>query len=312
MALIDAKATDFTFGTADDDIIDASYLLGDLIDGLDGNDIIHGLDSADTLVGGSGDDQLFGFGGNDLLNGGAGDDILIGGDGNDYFRPDDGGIGNDVIDGGAGVDWVDYSGAPVTRGLRLNLGDEGVQNTRGAGRDQLISIENATATNFDDRITGSSADNMLIGLDGDDVLIGKDGRDTLIGSGGDDRLKGGDGLDHLDGGLGADTLTGGAGADRFDYRSLGYSNVATGVDLITDFNGAEGDSIFVLPLSFVVNVDDTRFIGDAEFSVSGVTEIRVTESHGIQMVEIDKNGNGGIDFTLMVKGTTLTFDDFLF
>ena len=65
-------------------------------------------------------------------------------------------------------------------------------------------------------------------------------------------------------------------------------------------------------LSFVINVDDTRFIGSAAFSNAGVSEIRVTEAGGIQLVEVDKNGNGSIDMTIEVIGTTLTFDDFLF
>ena len=67
-----------------------------------------------------------------------------------------------------------------------------------------------------------------------------------------------------------------------------------------------------MPLSFVVNVDATRFIGAGNFTSSGVSEIRVTENAGVQLVEIDKNGNGGVDMVIEVVGTALTFDDFLF
>ncbi|RWH31997.1 MAG: type I secretion C-terminal target domain-containing protein, partial [Mesorhizobium sp.] len=50
-------------------------------------------------------------------------------------------------------------------------------------------------------------------------------------------LNGGGGNDTLIGGLGQDTLTGGAGADTFKLDHLDIK------DLITDYNGAEGDKI---------------------------------------------------------------------
>ena len=65
----------------------------------------------------------------------------------------------------------------------------------------------------------------------------------LVGSalGGDD-LRGGSGNDVLNGGGGSDVLTGGLGADRF-ILSLG------GVDTVTDFDAAQGDSIALANLS---------------------------------------------------------------
>ena len=62
----------------------------------------------------------------------------------------------------------------------------------------------------------------------------------------------------------------------------------------------------------MINVDATRFIGSGDFTSSGVSEIRVTTDGTVQTVEIDKNGNGGVDMVIEVVGTTLTFDDFLF
>ncbi|TIP38335.1 MAG: type I secretion C-terminal target domain-containing protein [Mesorhizobium sp.] len=61
----------------------------------------------------------------------------------------------------------------------------------------------------------------------------------MAGGPGNDTLNGGGGNDTLIGGLGQDTLTGGAGADTFklDHLELNIK------DLITDYNGAEGDKI---------------------------------------------------------------------
>lgn len=308
---IDAKAFTFTFGTDGNDIIDAQYLLGDMIDGGAGNDTITGLNASDLLIGGLGNDTLLGLDGNDTLDGGAGRDNLVGGAGNDLLRPDTGAIGNDVVDGGDGVDTLDFFTSAVVRGVRIDLGVTDVQGTRGAGADLILNVENVTGSTFDDRLTGSTADNMLIGGLGNDELDGAGGNDNLIAGTGDDRVDGGAGSDDISGGLGADQLTGGAGFDAFLYRSVGESSVTQGIDRITDYNGAE-DIIIVLPLSFVVNVDATRFIGSADFTSSGVSEIRVTDHNGVQLVEIDKNGNGGIDMTFEVVGTTLTFDDFFF
>ena len=308
---INAKATTFTFGTIDNDIIDATYLLGDLINGGAGNDTISGLEGPDLLVGETGNDLFYGFDGNDVLDGGAGRDQLYGGNGSDLLRPDTGAIGNDYIDGGDGVDTLDYGTSAAARGVRVDLGITTIQGTQGAGADTILNVENVTGTAFDDRITGSAADNMLIGGFGDDRLEGGAGDDTLIGGTDNDIVRGGAGNDDVSGNTGADILTGGAGFDAFIYRSTGDSNTLSGIDRITDYNGAD-DVIIVLPLSFVVNVDSTRFIGSNEFSVSGVSEIRVTTNGGVQTVEIDKNGNGGVDMVIEVVGTTLTFDDFLF
>lgn len=76
-------------------------LLGDKLDGGDGDDELYGEDAADLLLGGLGDDVLVAGGGNDLLHGGAGNDVLEGGDGNDTL---DGGSGINVLLGGKGDD----------------------------------------------------------------------------------------------------------------------------------------------------------------------------------------------------------------
>ncbi|MCW9035547.1 MAG: DUF642 domain-containing protein, partial [Rhodospirillales bacterium] len=65
----------------------AAQIIGDLLDGGDGND---------ELYAGSGHDVLRGGDGNDILNGGAGNDLLSGGEGDDTFEFDLG-DGNDII-----------------------------------------------------------------------------------------------------------------------------------------------------------------------------------------------------------------------
>jgi Ca2+-binding RTX toxin-like protein len=75
--------------------------IGEIVDGLAGNDTINGGDGNDVLYGNLGNDTLNGGNGNDKLNGGAGNDTLTGGAGNDTLA---GNAGNDRLEGGAGAD----------------------------------------------------------------------------------------------------------------------------------------------------------------------------------------------------------------
>ncbi|MGZ9063524.1 MAG: M10 family metallopeptidase C-terminal domain-containing protein, partial [Allosphingosinicella sp.] len=167
-------------GEAGDDVIE-SAAGNDTADGGDGQDWVKSGDGADNVTGGSGHDSLWG---------GAGDDLL------------EGGPGDDTIDGGAGIDTVTYAAAGARVEVELGLLED--QNTRGAGVDTLVSIENLVGSAFGDRLTGNAGANWLTG------------------------------------GGGGDVLAGGAGADRFVYLALSDSTQAA-PDLIADF--AAGDRI---------------------------------------------------------------------
>ncbi|HMW17877.1 MAG TPA: M10 family metallopeptidase C-terminal domain-containing protein [Accumulibacter sp.] len=228
-------------------------------------------------------------------------------------------------------DTVDYSSAPVTRGVRVDLRITTAQKTLGAGTDTIRDVESVIGTSFNDTLIGSNGDNQLIGGLGSDSLDGGDGNDSLYvrfedlggdtmnGGNGNDLLWAGNGADLLNGGAGndqiyvgggADTISGGLGFDRFIFQNTTDSNAAA-IDRIIDFNGAE-DLIVLEPLFFVINSQNTQFIGSNAFSMSGVPEIRVTSSAGTQLVEVDTTGNGGADMVIQVVGTALALDDFLF
>lgn len=107
-------------------------------------------------------------------------------------------------------------------------------------------IENATAGDGNDHITGNVANNHLIGgggddqlwgLDGDDTLDGGSGNDTLFGGSGADTLLGGDGNDVLVGGGGDDVIDGGAGYDLAAYNGVRRSYTA---DATSVSGGPEG------------------------------------------------------------------------
>lgn len=161
-----------------------------------GDDEISGGRRTDIIFGLSGDDEIDGGRGNDFLFGGRGDDTLIGGRGNDFLN---GGRGNDTAsyaDSRTGIS-ID-----LRDGVAFSLPDNdgpAFLASFGGGRnfqfDRLVSIENATGSNYDDEIEGDRNANVLNGLSGDDVLRGRNGDDVLIGGAGNDRLNGGNGND---------------------------------------------------------------------------------------------------------------------
>ncbi|MCP5381639.1 MAG: M10 family metallopeptidase C-terminal domain-containing protein [Kordiimonadaceae bacterium] len=191
----------------------------------------------ENVSSGSGDDTLTGDATANILSGGAGDDIINGGDGADTLIAGegsdtlDGGAGDDTlissydgddIDGGSGVDTVDYSGFIGDWDIDLDAGTATIGVTVG----DILNVENVSAGEGNDTLTGSSAANVLSGNGGDDVIDGGSGDDTLEGGAGNDLLKGGAGEDDLDGGDGIDT------ADYSDSNDAWTINLST--DTATD------------------------------------------------------------------------------
>lgn len=191
----------------------------DVAFGGGGRDSIEGEDGNDTLMGGNGRDTLLGGDGNDKLNGENGDDRLYGGNGDDMLY---GGIGNDSLNGDAGNDTL--------------LGEDGDDKLYGNDGNDLLD--------------GGRGNDSLYGMDGMDTLIGGEDADFLFGGYGDDLLNGGTGNDTLDGDRGNDTLTGGDGADVFVYSN------GDGIDVILDFDVAEGDQINLSGVKSITSYED--------------------------------------------------------
>jgi Ca2+-binding RTX toxin-like protein len=311
-----------TRGAGKDTIINVENVTGTKF-----NDTIFGSNTADLLSGGDGSDNLYGGDGHDAIEGGSGNDNLNGGIGNDRIAP---GIGNDVVNGGIGIDTVDYRKLVGTQGVQVDLRLTGAQDTKGAGIDTILSIEQIYGSDFNDTIIGTDGDNWMHASKGSDSLFGGGGNDALFSDpidNGGDNLDGGSGNDLLRGGFGNDTLTGGAGDDSL-YGSWGsdqlsggagsdlftfsgeYESKVSAPDIILDFDGAED----IISLQSW-NITATRaFVGTSAFTGTGITEIRVTSDGVTQLVEVDYDGNGSgdVDMAVKVVGTTLGLDDFIF
>jgi ELWxxDGT repeat protein len=106
----------------------------------------------------------------------------------------------------------------------------------------LLILNTIQGTLGNDVLNGSSLADEILGLDGNDRIFGGQGNDILLGGNGNDTLLGDFGDDQLYGGLGRDTLTGGNGQDNFYLNDALTRNSS---DIITDFNAASGDKIFI-------------------------------------------------------------------
>jgi Ca2+-binding RTX toxin-like protein len=134
-----------------------------------------------------------------------------------------------------------------------------------------------------------------------DTIRGRGGNDNIHSAGGDDTIRGGAGNDKINGGLGADQLFGNAGADKFVFRSVADS-LATAADTINDFSHSQHDTIDLRGVGADALGDGQHltFIGDAAFS-NHAGELRFDA--GLQLVQVDVDGNGDADFAVRVIGT---------
>jgi Ca2+-binding RTX toxin-like protein len=209
------------------------------LSGLAGNDTLDGGSGIDTMTGGDGSDYYYvrdsgdlvtetnavaATGGTDLVystlasytlganveNGrilATGAANLTGNTLNNVLYA---GAGNNSLTGGDGTDTVSYAyGLSGTTGVTVSLVLATAQVTGGSGSDTLLSIENLTGSNYNDRLTGTTGANSLNGGSGNDTLTG---------------------------GAGKDQLTGGSGNDTFDFNALAEMGTSSATwDLITDF-----------------------------------------------------------------------------
>lgn len=271
---------------ADDFSVYSTAASNDVLFGLEGNDTLFSGPGADLIDGGSGqdfliahsgDDRLYGEAGNDRLHGLSGNDVLYGGSGDDGLF---GGLDNDALYGGSGDDR--FNGDAGVDTLIGELGND-IYNLVDDASDPIVELPNQgtdlvrTFFNYTlpDQVewlvlagaaaitgTGNDLDNVIIEdtefIDlntgatpvVNQTIQGRAGNDVIRMESGNDSLDGGAGNDVLVGGRDTDTLTGGTEADEFVFDShfSSYSPSTDGVDVLTDFNPAEGDKL-VIPLN---------------------------------------------------------------
>jgi len=207
-------------GTADDNLIDRSYIDPFDTDRVDAGDALLAGDAPnddrilagagnDTVLAGWGDDSVEGGIGNDSLRGGTGDDTLFGQDGNDALRGEAGndsligGDGRDRADGGTGDDVIDTSGSTAP------LPDQGYPGLYPSDAYPTNDLDTVYGGQGNDTITTGDDDDRIFGGFGNDVIDAGFDDDTIDGNQGNDTIVGAEGNDVIDAGQGDDLVYGG-------------------------------------------------------------------------------------------------------
>lgn len=211
-------------------------------DGVTAIGTIIGVEQIEFL-GGGGADVVTGGGFHDNLSGRGGDDRLMGLGGSDRLE---GGDGDDILDGGEGFDVASYANAAA--GVAVDIGLLGVeQDTRGAGRDILIGIEQVDGSAFSDTLNGGEGNDFFTaGIGGDDVIRGNGGDDSfylyrfasdaptsckIIGGAGDDQAT----IGAADGARDSIAFNGWSGNDRLSLQvgAQVHASMDAGEDVVS-------------------------------------------------------------------------------
>lgn len=236
------------FGTAGNDLIDASYRGdpdGDRVDAFDA--IIRGDGpNDDRIYAGSGDDTIRSGLGNDTIDGGIGNDRIYGGPGSDFVLGQD---GNDLIDTQG-----DYA-----------LPDRGYPGLYPSDSKPYDDRDTVYGGNGNDTIRTGDDRDLIYGGDGNDSIDGGFDDDLIYGGKGNDTIVGGEGSDCIDAGSGDDLIYGGLGPDVPDAVNIpdaaGDKRPDNGRDYI--LAGQGNDTVYGL------DDDDTIYGGTGEDLIYG-------------------------------------------
>lgn len=250
---------------------------------------------------------------------------LSGGAGDDIFRTDTPHASNGTAffyDGGRGNDTLDFSASSQAVAVRLYGSTQTVSTnfsmvsvhddpaTTGYydpndPKERLV-LSGATTTgnvaNFESVIGSAFDDYLGLSYAAAGYADGGLGNDWIEGGIGNDMLFGGAGNDYIEGRAGNDTMTGGTGADQFQVLTM------NGDEVITDFNIAEGDWLFI------AQQEPSHAVPTA----SSWYQTTYTDANGVIHVAIRANFEGGsvtlVDLTLAdvssVMAQSTTYDWF--
>ncbi|WP_338847351.1 calcium-binding protein [Massilia sp. W12] len=286
------------------------------------------MNSADSLSGTAGNDSILSYGGNDTINAGLGNDVIDGGAGidtavykdnlldysisvskgvisiSDNYLPN----GNEGLDSVSNVERLQFGDRTMDvtnlNALRYVASYGDLINGIGVNTDAALthylgrSLKEGRTISFDPDIYLAKYADVRSAHGVDQEAATKHFISTGFAAGRNLNLNGNDVLggsalaDTLDGGAGNDTITGAGGADIFRF------NAASGQDVLTDFNRAQGDKIWLksnLNSSGIVNAADV-----------------LSRASGATNAVIDLGGGHTITLTGVAAGSLIASDFVIF
>lgn len=153
----------------------------------------------------------------------------------------------------------------------------------GLGRDLVIDQGGA------DRISAGGGNDLVQAGKGNDRVDASLGNDVVLGGAGNDTVLGGAGQDLLWAGTGSDTLTGGTGVDAFLFKA------GDGAAVITDFNAADDQILYMGPVSGLANLHMQQVGADLKITFADVTVILLaTLRSEVTLADVAIGGNAAL------------------
>jgi Ca2+-binding RTX toxin-like protein len=279
--------------------------IGDIFNGLAGNDFVYA---------GNGDDRINAAFVTGTYDGGAGNDLL-------YIGTPSGSAAYTVVFTGAGSGTFKTNGASISGSDIFSnfeqfyfLGDSGDDVIDASLANLSLTSQGTVAgLTFGLTVNGYTGNDNITGSAGDDKLDGGNGNDTLNGGAGNDTLNGGAGNDTLNGGEGSDIVNGGTGDDKIFAKDIldtidgGADNDYLTLDVIASatyvvFNSANAATVSSAagPAGSFQSIEQFYYYGSSfgnDYVDAGLATMAVTSS-GVGLPALRLRGDGGNDTLL--------------
>jgi hypothetical protein len=193
---------------------------------------------------------------------------------------------------------INVSGNALTVGDQTDSGNlnltlitqtNGVTFDFGAGTGDTLTL--FAAGSFSNSATVSNIENVNGSSNSDVITIGGNSNVTTV-----------------TGGLGTDFITASAGDDHFRFTGLSDSAAGPGRDQVTGFD-ADHDQFVFDGIAGMSSSQQVHFIAGPNFSNSGDPEAMLANIGGLDVVQVDTNGDGTADLEVQVNGLTGTLHD---
>jgi Ca2+-binding RTX toxin-like protein len=155
---------------------------------------------------------------------------------------------------------------------------------------------------------GGKLAGSLYGGSGDDTLIGGKGADHIFGDNAAPVPS--DGADVINGGAGADVLSGGGGADDFVFSTVKDTRVDR-PDLITDLDASDTIDLSLIDADKTTKGDQAFHLTVALDGHAGEAALVYDAAAGETRLELDIDGDGAADATILLSGDHRDFTDFI-
>jgi hypothetical protein len=176
--------------------------------------------------------------------------------------------------------------------------------------DGILGLSNGESLDMIEESLNETLSDFVLASNNIITIKNNDGYGVFAGDG-NDRVTGGRGDDYVSGGKGRDTIAGGLGADLFVISGENLTNAD--VDIISDFNIAQGDKIYFDTSTTGIAFNESTFaLTPGLKNIPNDAEIFYDQQRGNLYYDADASGSGAaILIATFSNKVALTADSFM-